>query len=598
MLSRRRYSPGGTGMTRASRSCATEPRLAPRLRHSLVAVFLAGSLPVQVPGGTPAYRDIATVAGLVHEVTFGSPQSNTYILETTGTGAAILDFDRDGDNDVFVINGTTLRAHESGESKPSFLYVNDGTGNFREAAAEFGLVASGWGQAACVGDVDNDGWQDLIVTYFGSNVLYRNNKGTFRIASEALPQPAGRQRWGSGCALLDYDSDGLIDLFVANYVDFDPAITPKPGSTGSCEWKGIPVMCGPQGLPRASNALYRNLGDGRFEDVSAPSGILEPGGRYALGAVAADFDRDGDTDIYVACDMTPSLLYSNNGDGTFTDVAPEAGVAYNADGQLQAGMGVAVADYDGNGFLDIAKTNFSGDLPSLYNNEDGSFFDDLAFDSGLAAHQLLGWGVLFVDADEDGAPDLLLANGHVYPEVDAAPIGETYRQPTVFYRNLGNGVFEDATDKAGPALQVPRPARGMAAGDLDGDGHPEIVVVNVNAPPALLKSSTPEANAVLVRLEGTESNRSGIGALVIVTAEGRAQLQPVIGGGSYYSQSDLALHFGLGQAETVESLEIVWPSGRRQRWTDLETNQRYGFVEGRPGFDSAPLARRGTVASN
>ncbi len=585
-------------MTRASRSCATEPRLPPPLRHSLVAVFLAGSLPVQVPGGTPAYSDIATVAGLVHEVTFGSPQSNTYILETTGTGAAILDFDRDGDNDVFVINGTTFRAHESGDSKPSFLYVNDGTGNFREAAAEFGLVASGWGQAACVGDVDNDGWQDLLVTYFGSNVLYRNEKGTFRIASEALPQPAGRQRWGSGCALLDYDSDGLIDLFVANYVDFDPAITPKPGSSGSCEWKGIPVMCGPQGLPRASNALYRNLGDGRFEDVSVPSGILEPGGRYALGAVAADFDRDGDTDIYVACDMTPSLLYSNNGDGTFTDVAPEAGVAYNADGQLQAGMGVAVADYDGNGFLDIAKTNFSGDLPSLYNNEDGSFFDDLAFDSGLAAHQLLGWGVLFVDADEDGAPDLLLANGHVYPEVDAAPIGETYRQPTVFYRNLGNGVFEDATDKAGPALQVPRPARGMAAGDLDGDGHPEIVVVNVNAPPALLKSSTPEANAVLVRLEGTDSNRSGIGALVTVTAKGRAQLQPVMGGGSYYSQSDLALHFGLGQAETVESLEIVWPSGRRQRWTDLETNQRYGFVEGRLGFDSASLGRRGAAAPN
>ena len=598
MLSRSRYSPGGTGMTRASRSCATEPRLPPPLLHSLVAVFLAGSLPVQVPGGTPTYRDIATVAGLVHEVTFGSPQSNTYILETTGTGAAILDFDRDGDNDVFVINGTTFRAHESGESKPSFLYVNDGTGNFREAAAEFGLVASGWGQAACVGDVDNDGWQDLLVTYFGSNVLYRNEKGTFRIASEALPQPAGRQRWGSGCALLDYDSDGLIDLFVANYVDFDPAITPKPGSSGSCEWKGIPVMCGPQGLPRASNALYRNLGDGRFEDVSVPSGILEPGGRYALGAVAADFDRDGDTDIYVACDMTPSLLYSNNGDGTFTDVAPEAGVAYNADGQLQAGMGVAVADYDGNGFLDIAKTNFSGDLPSLYNNEDGSFFDDLAFDSGLAAHQLLGWGVLFVDADEDGAPDLLLANGHVYPEVDAAPIGETYRQPTVFYRNLGNGVFEDATYKAGPALQVPRPARGMAAGDLDGDGHPEIVVVNVNAPPALLKSSTPEANAVLVRLEGTDSNRSGIGALVTVTAKGRAQLQPVMGGGSYYSQSDLALHFGLGQAETVESLEIVWPSGRRQRWTDLETNQRYGFVEGRPGFDSASLGRRGAAAPN
>ena len=554
---------------------------------------IAAFLPMPLTGASPAYSDIAESAGLRHSVTFGSPGRNTYILETTGTGAAIFDFDRDGDNDVLIVNGTTFPAEESGDSGPSFLYVNDGRGKFREAAREHGLVATGWGQGVCFGDIDNDGWDDLLVTYFGSNVLYRNAEGTFRVASQALPQPGGRPRWGAGCAFLDYDADGLLDIFVANYVDLDLEKTPKPGSSGACEWKGIPVVCGPRGLPRASNHLYRNLGDGRFEDVSRASGILKPGGRYALGAVAADFDNDGDTDIYVACDMTPSLLYSNSGDGAFADIAPEAGVAYNVDGQLQAGMGVAVSDYDGNGFLDIAKTNFSGDLPSLYSNEDGSFFDDLALDSGLAAHQLLGWGALFVDADEDGAPDLLLANGHVYPEVDSAPIGETYRQRTVLYRNRGDGSFADVSDTAGPALQVARPARGMAAGDLDGDGHPEIVVVNVNAPPSLLRNPTPDANAVLIRLRGTDSNRSAIGAQVAVTVQGRAQLQAVLGGGSYYSQSDLALHFGLGAAETIDSVEVTWPKGLRQQWTGLKANQRYEFAEGRQEFEASALNREG-----
>ncbi len=584
-------------MTQATRSIAAMQGLSARAGRPYLAALLAALTTLPLQAGSPEYNDIAASAGLHRAVTFGSPEANTYILETTGTGVAILDFDRDGDNDVFVVNGTTFAEQDLGESEPSFLYVNDGTGRFREAARELGLLATGWGQGVCVGDVDNDGWEDLLVTYFGSNVLYRNRKGAFRIATRSLPQDPGQRRWGAGCAFLDYDSDGLLDIFVANYVDFDPEITPKPGSSGACEWKGISVMCGPRGLPRAANLLYRNIGDGRFEDVSKASGILAPGGRYALGAVAADFDNDGDTDIYVACDMTPSLLYSNNGDGTFTDVAPESGVAYNVDGQLQAGMGVAVADYDANGYLDIAKTNFSGDLPSLYNNEDGAFFDEVAFDSGLATHQLLGWGALFVDADEDGAPDLLLANGHVYPEVDTAPIGETYRQRTVLYRNRGEGIFEDATDTAGPALQVPRPARGMAAGDLDGDGHPEIVVANVNAPPTLLKNPTPDANAVLIRLRGTGSNRSAIGAQVAVTARGQLQLQAVLGGGSYFSQSDFTLHFGLGRAETADAVEITWPTGLRQKWTDLKANQRYELVEGRSGFEASPLDRPGATDS-
>ncbi len=524
-------------------------------------------------------------------VVYGETDSSDYIFETTGTGVAIFDFDNDGDNDVFLVNGTRVDLEKAGGSPLSLMYVNDGQGRFTEAAASVGLTAKGWGQGACVGDIDNDGWDDLFVTYFGSDVLYSNHKGRFVDASTGLDRPRGQRRWGSGCAFLDYDSDGLLDLFVANYVDFDPENTPKPGSSGACEWKGLPVMCGPRGLPRPFNVLYRNLGEGKFEDVSEAAGIHAPGGRYGLGVAAADFDNDGLVDIYVACDMTPSLLFRNNGDGTFDEIASEAGVAYNVDGQLQAGMGVAVADYNASGFLDIAKTNFSGDLPSLYYNEDGVFFEDVSFEAGLGTRQLLGWGALFVDADEDGLVDLLLANGHVYPEVDAAPIGETYRQVTLYYRNKGDGTFADLTDSAGPGLAEPRPARGMAAGDLDGDGHPEIVIANVNAGPTLLKTRRPATNAVVLELRGKSSNRNAIGARVELTAGSMSATAAIVGGGSYYSQSDFALHFGLDQASSVDRVSVTWPKGHRQEWSDLKANHRYVLTEGKASPESRALDR-------
>ena len=441
------------------------------------------------------YVDVAGQVGVAGVNIYGSRGKKQYILETTGNGVAILDFDGDGWNDIFIANGSTL----DGKAGPPQLYRNDGTGRFHDVAAQAGITRRGWGQGVCAGDYDNDGHPDLFATYYGQNVLYRNlGTGKFADATAQAGLPTTGTRWGAGCAFLDYDRDGRLDLFVSNYVDFDLAKAPKPGQGPNCIWKGLPVMCGPVGLPMASNILYHNNGDGTFTDVSAKAGILKPGGRYGLGVIAADFDNDGWPDVYVACDQTPSLLYQNRRDGTFEERGVEAGVAFNLDGQLQAGMGVAVADYDGNGFLDIVKTNFSGDLPSLYSNEDGKFFTDLSRQAGLGKNQLLGWGVVFLDVDEDGWKDILMANGHVYPEVDGTALGERYRQKTLLYRNLGNGRFADITGVSGPGLEPLRPARGLAVGDLDGDGRPEVVIVNMNEAPTVLQNQGPRRNAAVL----------------------------------------------------------------------------------------------------
>ena len=538
------------------------------------------------PPANVRFVDRAREWGVTKTVEYGNPQKSSYILETTGTGVALLDYDGDGDRDIFVANGVRLEGRERQPGRPSFLYRNDGAGKFHDVAADAGLSRVGWAQGACVGDYDNDGAPDLMVTYHGVDALYRNRgDGTFEEMTTAAGLPADGNRWGSGCAFLDFDRDGLLDLFVSNYVGLRLDEMPEPGSTASCYWKKLPVFCGPRSLPKTLNRLYRNRGDGTFEDVSEEAGILAPGPRFGLGVIAADFNNDGLTDIYVACDQSPSLLYENRGDGTFRERGLESGTAYSFNGALQAGMGVASADYDGNGFLDIVKTNFQGDLPSLYVNEDGRFFEDFALAAGLGANKLLGWGVLFQDFDADGLPDILIANGHIYPEVDSVSIGETYRQPTILYRNLGDGRFGDISATAGPALQTPRPARGMASGDLNGDGRPEVVIVNVNERPAVLENIGEQGNFLWLRLEGTDSNRSAIGARVEVHADGPPQIQDVIGGGSYYSQSDLALYFGLGAAAKVK-VTIRWPSGRVQTFEDLPSNKRYHLREG----DTRPKA--------
>ncbi len=514
--------------------------------------------------GALVFRDVAAQMGITGRNTYGGVSNKDYILETTGNGVAIFDYDSDGYNDVLIVNGTTLKGVGPHASSLQ-LYRNDGHGHFTDVSAQAGFHDPGWFQGVCVGDYDNDGHPDFLVTEYGHNRLYRNRgDGTFEDVTAKAHLPVTGIRYGSGCTFVDYDRDGFLDLFVSNYVNLDLAQTPHPGSGDFCKWKGIPVMCGPRGLPLAHNVLYHNNGDGTFTDVSEKAGILKPGGRYALGAVAADFDNDGWPDLFVACDMTPSLLFHNNHDGTFTERGAEAGVAFNFDGNLQAGMGVAVADYDRDGRLDIAKTNFSGDLPSLFHNDDGQFFTDMSREAGLGTRQLLGWGIAFTDVDDDGWPDLVIANGHVYPEVEGKQLGDTYLQQTLLYRNLGNGKFADVSADAGPGFQTARPARGLAVGDLDGDGRPEIVIVNMNSTPSVLKNEHPSGHFLNLTLTGTKSNRSAIGARVTVTVHGRKSIDEVMSGTSYYSQNSFTLHFGLGQSARADGIEIRWPSGTVQ----------------------------------
>ncbi len=549
----------------------------------LAAAVLGG------PSASIRLVDVAPVSGITLSNTFGGKETKTYILESTGNGVAIFDFDGDGANDILFANGTTLEGPKNGPKRTLQLYHNDGHGKFSEVSREAGFTVEGWAQGVCVGDYNNDGKPDLLVTYYGHNRLYRNlGNGRFADATAEAHLPVTGIRYGSGCTFLDYDRDGWLDLFVSNYTDLDLAKTPKPGEDPSCVWKGIPVWCGPRGLPTATNILYHNNRDGTFTDVTERAGMLKPGGRYGLGAVAADFDNDGWPDIYVACDQTPSLLYHNRHDGTFEEIAVPSGVAYNFDGELQSGMGVAVADYDGNGFLDIAKTNFSGDIPSLFKNEDGKFFSDVSTWAGLSANHLLGWGIAFVDLDDDGWKDLVIANGHVYPEVDRAPVGDRYRQKTLVYRNLGNGKFADISAQAGPALETLRPARGLAVGDVDGSGRPSIVIVNMNEPPSLLKNCGPRQNFLSVALVGTKSNRSAIGARVTVETSGRRQIDEVMSGGSFYSQNDLALYYGLAKAESVSRLEVRWPSGAIQEFKDIKANQKLLITEGSSNWKVRP----------
>jgi hypothetical protein len=547
--------------------------------------------------GTPLgiqFTDVAKQAGLTVETVFGGEHRNKYLLETTGCGAAFFDYDQDDWVDIFLVNGWRFEGFPKGQEPVCHLFKNNRDGTFTDVTLKAGLARSGWGQACCVGDYNNDGWNDLFVSYYGQNALFRNKgNGTFTEVTKEAGLLQSRLRWNSGCTFLDYDKDGHLDLFVGNYIDFDVKTAPLP-EDANCTYKGIQVACGPPGLEGGKNLLYRNNGNGTFTDVTDKAGMGGTLGTYALSCVAADLDNTGWPNIYVANDSTSATYYVNQKDGTFRDQAIEAGVAYSPDGKPQAGMGVSVGDYNRDGLFDIVKTNFAGDTDSLYMNLGDGSFDDRTYQAGLGVNtRLLGWGVSFMDIDNDGWLDILVANGHVYPEVDGTQVDAAYAERKYLYRNLRNGQFEDVSLTGGPGIVAPVPARGFAVGDYDNDGNLDAIVNCVNAPPQLLRcDSTLERSWIKVRLVGVQSNRTGIGARVKAVAQigspllnakpgsSLTQIDEVRSCNSYYSANDLRIHFGLGDAKKVDLLEIRWPSGVVDTLKDLDVNRLYVIQEG------------------
>jgi enediyne biosynthesis protein E4 len=544
---------------------------------------VAKSAAEAVPGVT--FVDVAQEAGLTVTNVWGGIEHKSYIVEAKGSGLAFFDYDMDGWLDVYLTNGLRLDPNATPVPAPtSHLFKNNRDGTFTDVTAHSGLGVSGWQTGVGVGDYDNDGWDDLYCCFWGHNILFHNNgDGTFTDVTQKAGVWDETVRWGSGCTWLDYDRDGHLDLFVANYIVFDREKVPAPGQSAYCQWKGIPVMCGPRGLPGGMNILYHNNGDGTFTDVSERAGILKPGPRYSITAVSYDFDNDGWPDIYVAVDSEPSILFHNNHDGTFTDIGVMAGCAYNEDGQEQAGMGVAVADYNADGWFDIFKTNFSDDTSDLYrNNGDGSF-TDATFAAGLGLNtQYVGWGCGFLDYDNDGWPDIMQINGHVYPEVDHTDLGIGFKEPRLLYHNLGNGKFKDVSAEAGPGINERFSSRGAAFGDYDNDGDIDALILNMNDPPSLLRNDGGNRNHwIKIKLVGTVCNRTAIGARVKVVTGKHTQMDEVHSGTSVMSQSDLRLHFGLGQATVVDLIEVKWPTTQKiEKFAHVAANQIITIKEG------------------
>jgi enediyne biosynthesis protein E4 len=544
-------------------------------------------VPRQAASGRPwpsRLTNIAKQAGLTHPTVYGAESNVQYLAETSSGGVALVDYDGDGWLDIFVVGGT--RFDDAPPDATNRLYRNNHDGTFSDVTDKAGLRRSGWGQGVSVGDYDNDGRIDLFVTYWGENALYHNNgDGTFTDVAEKaglIPKPKPEYPyWYSGATFVDYDRDGRLDLFVATYTDYDLRRVPRPGANPNCNWKGVPTPCGPRGLRPGRHFLYRNRGDGTFEDVSEKSGIAKSHDSFGFTAVAADFDGDGWQDIYLACDSTPSLFFHNNGDGTFTEEGLERGLALNPDGMEQAGMGLAVADINGDGILDVLKTHFADDTVGLYQGLGKGQFGEITMKSGLAVEtRYVSWGAAFADLDNDGLPDIFIATGNVYPDTERSLPAYPYRTPALLYRNLGKGRFEPLGQEAGPALAERHSSRGLAVGDVDNDGDLDFVVWNRNEPPSLLRNDLKSAHHWLqVRLRGTRSNRAAIGATVVVHAGGAVQVQPVLSQTSFTSASDLRLHFGLGTA-TFAEVRVDWPSGMRERFPVPAVDRVVELVEG------------------
>ena len=513
-----------------------------------------------------------------------------YILESMSGGVAVFDFDNDGLLDVYLVNSPTVATAGDLRSARSELWRNQGDGTFADVTAKAGVGYPGWGMGAVAADVDNDGWDDLYVTCYGPNKLYHNNRnGTFSDVTAAAG--IGDPRWSTGAAFADYDGDGWLDLFVANYVDVRLDALPQFGKGKFCEFHGIPVQCGPRGLPGSGDSLYHNNRDGTFEDVSKKAGVADPEGRFGMGAVWTDFDGDGRPDLYVANDAGANYLYKNNGIGTFTDVALQAGTALSEDGKEQGSMGVAIGDYDHSDRWSIFVTNFSDEYNALYRPDKPFQFTDVSFTSRTArrSNPFVGWGTHFLDYDNDGWIDLLVVNGHVYPQVERAGAATPYAQPKLLFRNNRNGTFTDVTSASGAALTVPAVGRGSAAVDLDNDGDLDVVINNLDGAPTILRNDGGnQQNFLVVDLEGRKSNRSAVGAVVTIRATDLVQRAERRSGDSYLSHSDPRLHFGLGIRAKVDSIEVRWPNGTVQRFGETPANALVKIVEDKADLQIIP----------
>jgi hypothetical protein len=553
-------------------------------------------LPRGKPSGLPFHAkfvNVAAAAGLHSPVIYGDEGRADYILESMGCGAAFVDYDNDGWLDIVMLTGRR-RTEPTPAEATIRLYHNNRDGTFKDVTAQSGLGRSVWAAGITVGDYDNDGFDDLFITCWGQNILFHNNgNGSFSDVTEKAGLLHPGVRYGTGCTWIDYDRDGRLDLFVSHYVVFDAGKIQPRGKNPACNWRGVPVYCGPTGLPGEKCSLYHNNGDGTFTDVSRGAGILVPQPGYGLTAVAADFDADGWPDIYVACDSSPSLLFRNNRDGTFTERGLESGVALNEDGKEQAGMGLGIGDFDTDGSLDILKTHFSADTNILYRNNGKGTFRDVTTRAGLGVEtRFVGWGAAIQDFDNDGLPDLFLTTGMVSPEVERELPDAPYQTPNVLFRNLSGGKFEELLDLAGPAMKESHSSRGAAFGDFDNDGDIDILIMNMNQPPSLLRNDMSGSSHWLkVLLTGVESNRSAIGAQVIATYGERRQAQAVLAQSSYLSVNDRRLHFGLGEA-TVASLEIRWPNGKEERLADVAADQLVLIREGAGIVRKESFARR------
>lgn len=556
---------------------------AERLLGQGVATHAAKPLARQAPSGRPFnahFVDVGAAAGLRSPTIYGGVQSKKYILESTGCGCAFIDYDNDGWMDIFLLCGTRLEGAPEGATNR--LYKNNRDGTFTDVTEKAGLHAVGWACGVCIGDYNNDGFEDIFCTYFGQNILYRNNgDGTFTDVTKAAGLVNSEPRWGAGCSFLDYNRDGHLDLFVSNYVRFSFEHAPVPGANTNCNWKGIPVECGPRGLPTGRHSLYKNNGDGTFTDVSQQSGIASATKCYGMTVVAADFDEDGWPDVYVACDSTPSLLFMNNRDGTFREEGVVRGVALSDDGEEQAGMGVGVGDYDLDGHLDLFKTHFADDANVLYRNDGKGNFDDVTRTSRVGVEtRYICWGAGMVDLDNDGYPDLFMVTGNVYPEVERTLPQYANKTPRAVFRNLGNNTFEELVEAAGPGVAEAHCSRGCAFGDFDNDGDVDILVINLNENPSLLRNDLQgKQNWIKVKLEGVKSNRSAIGARVLVHYGGKTQAQCVLSQSSFYSSNDPRLHFGLG-SHTAVGVEVHWPNGLAESFKNLPVNQLTTLREG------------------